>query len=63
MGATEEAAMSDLQKIHQENVERLAGLSEAELAQEKEQIERTLSELVSQSTVTDLMNIAIHSRT
>lgn len=44
-GGSEEAVKSDIDKIHQENVERLSRLSASEVMQEKDRIEKTLGEI------------------
>ena len=46
LGEPEAAVRSDVSKIHQENVERLSALSQAELTQERGEIERVLGKLV-----------------
>lgn len=45
MGESGETVRSDIGKIHQENVVRLAALSKAEVLEEKEQIEKALGKL------------------
>lgn len=44
VGTSEEVVKSTLDKIHQENVDRLSGYSEAEILQEKERIENEMGE-------------------
>lgn len=45
LGGSEESVKSDIDKIHQENVERLSRLSASEVMQEKDQIEKAIGEI------------------